>query len=40
MCPEEVAWESGLIDDKRLIKIIDKLSQSDYGKYLKNLLNN
>ena len=40
MCPEEVAWEAGLIDDEKLIKIIDKLTQSDYGKYLRNLLNN
>ena len=40
MCPEEVAWEAGLIDDEKLIKITDKLTQSDYGKYLRNLLNN
>ncbi len=40
MCPEEVAWEAGLIDDEKLIKTTDKLTQSEYGKYLRNLLNN
>lgn len=40
MCPEEVAWQAGLIDDEKLIKTTDKLTQSEYGKYLRNLLNN
>ena len=38
-CIEEIAWKKGWIDDQKLEKLANKLSQSDYGKYLLNLLN-
>lgn len=33
-CPEEVAWRSGFIDDKRFSEIIRNLPKSEYRTYL------
>ncbi len=33
-CPEEIAWRKGFIDDNHLERLISKLGNSDYGKYL------
>ena len=38
-CIEEIAWNKGWIDDQKLEKLAKKLSQSDYGKYLNDILN-
>lgn len=38
-CLEEIAYVNGWIDDSILQKSIDKLSKSEYGKYLSDLLN-
>lgn len=38
-CPEEIAWRQGWIDDEQLLKLSEPLIKSDYGKYLKNLIN-
>lgn len=37
-CIEEVAFRMGYIDEKQLQKIIDKLPQNDYSKYLREVL--
>ena len=37
-CPEEIAWRSGMINDRQLEKLANKLGKSRYGLYLKNLL--
>lgn len=37
-CPEEVAWRIGWIDDKQLFALADRAGQSDYGAYLRSLL--
>ncbi len=34
-CPEEIAWEKGLIDDMQLEKLINEFGKSDYGAYLR-----
>ena len=38
-CIEEISYEMGLITHEVLTKSIDKYSNTDYGKYLKDLLN-
>ncbi len=37
-CPEEIAWRSGWIDDKRLEELARPLMKSQYGEYLLQLL--
>jgi len=39
-CIEELAFKMGYIDKKKLIKIASEMKNSDYGKYLFNLVNN
>lgn len=36
-CPEEIAWRSGWISDKKLLDIAAKFKKSEYGDYLENL---
>lgn len=36
--PEEIAWQMSFIDDAQLARIADPLKNSDYGKYLLDLL--
>jgi glucose-1-phosphate thymidylyltransferase len=36
--PEEVAWRKGYIDDAGLVRLIEPIKQSEYGKYLQRLL--
>lgn len=38
-CLEEIAWRQKFINNKQLKSIIKELSETDYGKYLLNLLN-
>ena len=38
-CPEEVAWRVGFIDDAQLYSLSIDLTQSGYGQYLQNILN-
>jgi len=37
--PEEIAWRQGFIDDQQLEKLAQALSKTDYGRYLKKILN-
>lgn len=37
-CPEEVAWRRGLIDDRQMEGLADRLGKSDYGEYLRKCL--
>tara|TARA_B100000989_G_scaffold293339_1_gene270600 strand:+ start:5802 stop:6734 length:933 start_codon:yes stop_codon:yes gene_type:complete len=37
-CPEEIAYRNGWLDKPRLLKIAEKLSGTNYGKYLKDLI--
>lgn len=37
-CPEEVAWRSGMIDDRSLEALISKAGNNDYGRYLRGLM--
>ncbi len=37
-CPEEVAYSKGLISKEKLDELSQKMSNSDYGKYLQRLL--
>ena len=37
-CPEEIAWRNRWINDNDLKLIADRLKNTDYGKYLNNLL--
>lgn len=39
-CPEEIAWRKGLISSEQLEKLASDIGNSQYGNYLKNLLNN
>ncbi|MDA9701372.1 glucose-1-phosphate thymidylyltransferase RfbA [Prochlorococcus sp. AH-736-L23] len=39
-CPEEIAWRTGLINDIELRELVKKEKNQEYGKYLKNLLEN
>ena len=34
-CPEEIAWRLGWIDTEQLLRLAEPLSQSTYGRYLK-----
>jgi Glucose-1-phosphate thymidylyltransferase (EC 2.7.7.24) len=38
-CPEEVAWRMGFIDAAQLDRLADQLAKSEYGRYLKSVLN-
>lgn len=38
MCPEEIAWRKGYINDERLQKLAEPLMKIGYGQYLANLL--
>lgn len=37
-CPEEVAWNMGLIDDQQLEKLGQEMAKNSYGQYLLNRL--
>jgi len=37
--PEEIAWRQGFIDDQQLEKLANELIKTDYGRYLKKILN-
>jgi glucose-1-phosphate thymidylyltransferase len=37
-CPEEIAWQQGLIDDEALARHADRHSKTEYGDYLRRLL--
>jgi glucose-1-phosphate thymidylyltransferase len=37
-CPEEIAFNLGLIDDEQLIKIAESMNRNEYGKYLMTLV--
>ena len=39
MCPDEIAWRMGFIDDRRLEKLAQSTAKNDYGRYLLSLLN-
>ncbi len=36
-CPEEIAWRSGWISDKKLLDIAENFKKSEYGEYLQRL---
>lgn len=38
--PEEIAWRRGWIDDEKLLESAEKYGKSDYGKYLKDIIEN
>lgn len=38
--PEEIAWRRGWINNKKLLESAEKYGKSDYGKYLKMLMEN
>lgn len=37
-CPEEIAFENGWIDEKKLAAVVEKLGKSSYGQYLRTFL--
>ena len=37
-CPEEIAYENGWINKDEVSKIATKLKKNDYGKFLKDLV--
>jgi len=37
-CPEEIAWRKGWITDNQLLRLAEPLIQTDYGKYLQDIL--
>lgn len=39
-CPEEIAWRMGWISDSHLHELAERLSKTEYGKYLLKQLNN
>ena len=38
-CLEEIGWKKGWIDDNHLLEVSDKYGNSNYGSYLRDLLN-
>ncbi|MDR0546590.1 MAG: glucose-1-phosphate thymidylyltransferase RfbA [Dysgonamonadaceae bacterium] len=38
-CIEEIAWRKGWINDEQLLKLSTALDKTEYGRYLKSLLN-
>ena len=36
-CPEEIAWRSGWISEKKLLDIASQFKKSEYGEYLEKL---
>lgn len=38
--PEEIAWRRGWIDNDKLLESAEKYGKSDYGKYLKGIIEN
>lgn len=38
--PEEIAWRRGWIDDEKLLESAEKYGKSDYGNYLKDIIEN
>jgi len=40
LCPEEIAWRHGFIDDEQLKKLIPESYKSGYGAYLEQVLKN
>ena len=37
-CPEEIAYENGWINKEQVAKIANKLKKNEYGKFLKDLV--
>jgi glucose-1-phosphate thymidylyltransferase len=37
-CPEEIAFEKGLIDERQLQKLAEPVKKNSYGEYLLNLI--
>ena len=37
-CPEEIAYQNGLIDDNQLEFLADQLGKSGYGQYLRTIM--
>ncbi|MDG2375121.1 MAG: glucose-1-phosphate thymidylyltransferase RfbA [Woeseiaceae bacterium] len=37
-CPEEIAYQNGLIDDNQLENLADQLGKSGYGQYLRTIM--
>lgn len=37
-CPEEIAWRNGWLNDEQILGAARALEKSEYGKYLKNLV--
>jgi glucose-1-phosphate thymidylyltransferase len=37
-CPEEIVWRKGYINDEQLLKLAFDLKSSDYGEYLRKLV--
>ena len=37
-CIEEIAWRKGYIDDKQLLDLAQKYIKTDYGLYIKKLV--
>ena len=37
-CPEEIAWRMGYIDNEQLLSLATELNTSDYGEYLRKLV--
>jgi len=38
MCPDEIAWRKGFIDDEQLVQVAQQTIKSGYGAYLMSLL--
>jgi len=37
-CPEEIAWRMKFISDEQLVNLAEGMGKSDYGKYLKEIM--
>ena len=37
-CIEEIAWRQGFIDTKQLLRLSNPLSRTEYGKYLRRIV--